>query len=68
MAEILARIKQRPALRWGLTFGLILGVVDIVYNFAGSFVTDAGAQNVLSLIPAVLFLVFGFYAGLRASQ
>lgn len=68
MAEILARIKQRPALRWGLIFGLILGIVDIAYNFAGSFVTDAGAQNILGFIPAVLFLVFGFYAGLRASQ
>lgn len=67
MAKIFARI-QRPSLRWGLIFGIILGIVDVVYNFAGSFVTDASVQSILGYAPAVFFLALGFYAGLRASQ
>jgi hypothetical protein len=67
MAKIFARIR-RPSLRWGLLFGIILGVVEVVYNLATSFVTDANAQLILGYIPAVLFLVLGFYAGMRAAQ
>ncbi len=73
MATYFAKIQrpfariQRPSLRWGLIFGIILGIVEAVFNFAASF-TDQNTQNILGYIPAVLFLVLGFYAGLRASQ
>jgi hypothetical protein len=67
MAKYFARIR-RPSLRWGLIFGIILGVVEAVYNFAASYITDTNLQLILGYIPAILFLVLGFYAGLRASQ
>lgn len=67
MAKIFARI-QRPSLRYGLIFGLILGVVQIIYGFATSFITDANAQSYLSTIGLALFLVFGILAGRRAAQ
>lgn len=67
MAKVFMRIR-RPSLRWGLIFGLILGVVEIGYNFATSFITQADVQNILGYVPTVLFLVLGFYAGLRAAR
>ena len=68
MAKILAGIRQRPSLYWGLVFGVILGVVETVYNFGASFVTDINIQNILGYIAAALFIVVGFYAGLRAAR
>src|SRR6266851_6843066 len=74
MATYFARIQQpfariqRPSLRWGVIFGIILGIVEAAFNFAVSHVTDQNAQNILGYVPALLFLVLGFYAGLRASQ
>lgn len=67
MTRIFAKI-QRPSLRWGLIFGIILGVVATAYNFAISFVQDQNTLAVLGYIPALLFIVLGFYAGLRAAQ
>src|SRR5579883_1970559 len=67
MAKIFARI-QRPSLRYGLMFGLLLGVAQIVYAFATSFITDANVQAYLSTISLALFLVFGILAGRRAAQ
>jgi len=67
MAKIFSRI-QRPSLRWGLICGIILGVIGIAIDFAAIFITDVNIQSLLSYTPAVLFLVLGFYAGLRASQ
>jgi len=67
MATIFARI-QRPSLRYGLMFGLLLGGVQIVYAFATSFITDANVQSYLSTIGLALFLIFGILAGRRAAQ
>src|SRR5690348_11373348 len=67
MAKLFSRI-QRPSLRWGLIFGIILGLANIAYNVAVMYVTDVSAQQILGYIPAILFLVLGFYAGMRASQ
>jgi hypothetical protein len=67
MTKIFAKI-QRPSLRWGLIFGIILGVVEVVYNYAASFITEVNVQSILGYIAAILFIVMGFYAGLRASQ
>lgn len=67
MAKIFARIR-RPSLRYGLIFGLILGVVQIIYGFGTSFISDTNTQSLLSTIGLVLFLVFGFLAGRRAAQ
>jgi hypothetical protein len=67
ISEIFARIR-RPSLRYGLIFGLILGVVQIAYGYASSYITQAGAQSILSLIGLALFLVFGFLAGQRAAR
>lgn len=67
MANIFARIR-RPSLRQGLMWGLILGVVEIVYGFAISYVTQADVQALLSNVILVLFLVFGFIAAQRAAR
>jgi signal transduction histidine kinase len=67
MANIFARIR-RPSLREGLMWGLILGVVEIVYGFAISYVTQASVQALLSNVILALFLVFGFIAAQRASR
>lgn len=67
MTKIFARIR-RPSLRYGLIFGLILGVVQIAYGYAASFITSASAQSLLSTIGLALFLVFGFLAGQRAAR
>lgn len=67
MTKIFARIR-RPSLRYGLIFGLILGVVQIAYGFAASSITNAGAQSILSTIGLALFLVAGFLAGQRAAR
>lgn len=67
MAKIFARI-QRPSLRQGLLFGIILGVVEIAYGFFASFVTQAEFQSVLGTVALALFLLFGFLAGQRASK
>ncbi|HVU70482.1 MAG TPA: hypothetical protein VHD63_25380 [Ktedonobacteraceae bacterium] len=67
MAKLFSRI-QRPSLRWGLIFGIILGLANIAYNVAVTYVTDVNAQQILGYIPAILFLVLGFYAGMRAAQ
>lgn len=67
MIRIFAKI-QRPSLRWGLIFGIILGVVATAYNFAISFVQDQNAQGLLQYFPALLFIVLSFYAGLRAAR
>ena len=67
MAKIFAGIR-RPSLRYGLIFGIILGIVQIAYGFVASFVTDQGAQTFLSTIGLVLFLIFGFLTGQRAAR
>lgn len=67
MIQIFARIK-RPSLRWGLIFGIILGVVEVAYNFGASFVSDVNVQSILGYIMAFLFIITGFYAGLRAAR
>lgn len=67
MINIFARI-QRPSLRWGLIFGIILGIAEVGYNFAASFITDASLLAILGYIPALLLIFIGFYAGLRASR
>jgi hypothetical protein len=67
MAKLFSRI-QRPSLRWGLIFGIILGIANIAYNFATILITDSNVQAILGYVPAILFLVLGFYAGLRSAQ
>ena len=67
MANIFARIR-RPSLRYGVMWGLILGVVEIVYGFAISYVTQSDAQALLSNVILALFLVFGFIAAQKASR
>jgi hypothetical protein len=67
MTKIFAKI-QILSLRWGLIFGIILGIVEVIYNFAASFITEVNVQSILGYIAAILFIVMGFYAGLRASQ
>lgn len=67
MKNIFAKI-QRPSLRWGLIFGIILGIALMAFDFAVSFVSDQSSLGLLGYIPALLFIVLGFYAGLRASQ
>lgn len=67
MAKIFARIR-RPSMRQGLIFGIILGVVEIIYGFIASFITQQDLQSLLSTIPLALFLLFAFFAGQRASQ
>lgn len=70
MAKIFARIR-RPSLRQGLLFGLMLGVIEIVYGFAITFAftfLPSNIQYVLSSISLALFLLFGFLAGRWAAQ
>jgi len=67
MARLFEKI-QRPSLRWGLIFGSILGIAVTVFNFVIGFVPDQNTQALLGYIPALLFIVLGFYAGLRASR
>lgn len=70
MAKIFARIR-RPSLRQGLLFGLMLGVIEIVYGFAITFAftfLPSNIQYLLSSIGLALFLFFGFLAGRRAAQ
>ena len=67
MLKIFGRIKK-PSLRWGLFLGIILGIVEIVYNFGSSYITDASIQPILGYILAFLFIIAGFYAGFRASR
>ena len=67
MAKIFARIR-RPSLRYGLIFGLIMGVVQIIYGYGASFITSVDVQNFLTTISLALFVLFGFLAGQRAAQ
>lgn len=67
MANIFARIR-RPSLRYGLMWGLILGVVEIVYGFAISYVTQANMQALLSNLSLLFCIIFGFLAAQKAAQ
>jgi len=57
MQNLLARVKN-PALRQGLFFGVILGIILIALSFFTSGL----------LIPLILCLLAAFMAGMRASQ
>src|SRR5216683_2621309 len=67
MFKYFERIK-RPSLRWGLFFGLILGLFDIAYSYASSFVTNYTATLILSYVPVALFLFLSFYAARYAMR
>ena len=62
MQNMFSRIRN-PALRYGLMFGLILFVIEIVLSFLagllGAFIT---------LLSLAAYLVLAFLAGQRASQ
>src|SRR5262249_2930791 len=67
IVNIFAKIRK-PSLRQGLMWGLLLGVIEIVYGYIASFIASAGTQNILSTISLALFILFGFIAGQRASR
>lgn len=67
MKALLAKI-QRPSLRQGLIFGLILGGVQIAFGFITSFITQPDILSIFSSAALVLFIVFGFMAGRRATR
>jgi hypothetical protein len=67
MFKYLERIK-RPSLRWGLFFGLILGLFDIAYSYASSSITNTSLAIILSYVPVALFLFLSFYAARYAMR
>ncbi|HLI68725.1 MAG TPA: hypothetical protein VKV19_03105 [Ktedonobacteraceae bacterium] len=67
IVKIFAKIR-RPTLRQGLMWGLLLGVVEIIYGYGASFIASADIQNILSAIGLALFVLFGFIAGQRAAR
>lgn len=67
MKTLLARIHS-PSLRQGLLFGLILGGVQIIFGFISSFITQPDILSIFSSVALVLFIVFGFTAGRRATR
>lgn len=56
---------RRPSLRQGLMWGLLLGVVEILYGLLTSFI-DLGTLT--TTVALALFLFFGFIAGRQAAQ
>ena len=60
MQNPFARISN-PALREGLLFGIIVGILEVVFSFI-----SIGSLG--TLIALALFIVFGSIAGSRASQ
>ena len=55
--------RMNPILGQGLIFGIILGIIEIVFNFI------AGALGLIGLLVALaLYFVFALLAGRRASQ
>lgn len=62
MQNLLARVGN-PALRQGIFFGVILGIILVAFSFIGNVLGSLG-----SYIIFALYLVFAFLAGRRASQ
>src|SRR5260221_4345372 len=55
--------RMNPILGQGLIFGIILGIVEILFNFI------AGSLGLIGLLIALaLYFVFALLAGRRASQ
>src|SRR5260370_37849622 len=55
--------RMNPILGQGLIFGIILGIIEIVFNFI------AGSLGLIGLLVALaLYFVFALLAGRRASQ
>jgi hypothetical protein len=60
MQNPFARISN-PALREGLLFGIVAGILEVIFSFI-----NLGSLG--TFIALALFLVFGLIAGTRASQ
>src|SRR5258708_30080981 len=55
--------RMYPILGQGLIFGIILGIIEIVFNFI------AGSLGLIGLLVALaLYFVFALLAGRRAAQ
>lgn len=67
MATLFARIR-RPSLRQGLMFGLILGLIQVVYSYVADFISSADILSFLTTVSLALFLLFGFLAGRPAAR
>jgi len=67
MATLFARIR-RPSLRQGLIFGLILGLIQVVYSYVADFISSVDILSFLTIVSLALFLLFGLLAGRRAAR
>ncbi|HLH62178.1 MAG TPA: hypothetical protein VKV20_10895 [Ktedonobacteraceae bacterium] len=56
---------SRPALRNGLIFGIALGIIEVLFSFISQAAVLGGIGT---LIAYGLYILFGFIAGVRASQ
>lgn len=67
MKNIFAKVRQ-PALRYGLIFGLILEVIQILFlGILGNAVPMLLGQ-IITIGILVLFVIFGFIAGMKTAR
>ncbi len=56
---------SRPALRQGLIFGIALGIIEVLFSYISQVVVLGGIGTIIAY---GLYIVFGFFAGMRAAQ
>lgn len=67
MKNIFAKVRQ-PALRYGLIYGLILEVIQILFLGILSNAIPMMLGQIITIVVLVLFVVFGFIAGMKTAR
>lgn len=67
MKNIFAKVRQ-PALRYGLIFGLILEVIQIVFLGLLSNAVPIMLGQIITIVVLALFVIFGFIAGMKTAR
>jgi hypothetical protein len=57
-----------PALREGLVFGVILGIITLTADLLRNFVVSDNLSNILGVMLLIVFIALSLLAGIRASQ
>ena len=59
---------SHPALREGLVFGVISGIIGIAYNLLLNYVVSGMVGNILAVLFFLVLIALNLLAGVRASQ
>ena len=59
---------RHPALREGLVFGVITGIIGIAFNLLQNYVVSGMLGNILGVLSFMVIIALILLAGVRASQ